>query len=78
MQDLHPYAFSNNREEMNKLMLLIKSKVEGYGYKYFDKWTYKKEDYKIGSLTDIVHPGELGWVDINKKIIEQFMTKEEN
>ncbi|PUE65458.1 D-alanyl-lipoteichoic acid biosynthesis protein DltD [Arcobacter caeni] len=77
MQDLHPYAFANNREEMNKLMLLIKSKVEEHGYKYFDKWTYKKEDYKIGTLTDIVHPGELGWVDINQKIIEQFMTKEE-
>jgi D-alanine transfer protein len=77
MQDLHPYVFVNNREEMNKLMLTIKSKVEEHGYKYFDKWTYKKEDYKIGTLTDILHPGELGWVDINKKIIEHFVIKEE-
>lgn len=77
MQDLHPYIFINNREKMNKLMLTVKSKVEEHGYKYFDKWTYKKEDYKIGTLTDIVHPGELGWVDINQKIIEHFMTKEE-
>ncbi|MBY0540947.1 MAG: D-alanyl-lipoteichoic acid biosynthesis protein DltD [Campylobacterales bacterium] len=77
MQDLHPYVFVNNREEMNKLMLTVKSKVEEHGYKYFDRWTYKKEDYKIGTLTDIVHPGELGWVDINQKIIEHFMTKEE-
>lgn len=77
MQDLNPYAFSNNREEMNKLMLLIKSKVEEHGYKYFDKWTYKKEDYRLGTQIDIVHPGELGWLEINQKIIEQFMTKEE-
>lgn len=77
MQNLHPYVFVNNREEMNKLMLTIKSKVEEHGYKYFDRWTYKKEDYKIGTLTDIVHPGELGWVDINQKIIEHFITEEE-
>ena len=39
--------------------------------------SYKKEDYEIGTLTDIVHSGELGWVKINQKIIEHFITKEE-
>jgi poly-D-alanine transfer protein DltD len=29
----------------------------------------------LGSLTDIVHPGEVGWVKINQKIIEYFMPK---
>ena len=39
-------------------------------------WTYKKENYEMGTLTDIVHSGELGWVKINQKIIEHFMPKE--
>ena len=34
------------------------------------------KDYELGSLTDIVHPGEVGWVEINQKIIEYFMPKE--
>ncbi|MBL3519066.1 hypothetical protein H0A43_01085 [Arcobacter lanthieri] len=73
MQDLHPYAFSKNREEANKLMLLIKSKVLEHNFEYMDMWTYKKENYKIGTLIDIVHLGEFGWVKVNQKIIDYFM-----
>lgn len=77
MQDLHPYVFVNNRENMTKLILDIKSKVQENGYEYFDMWSYKKEDYEIGTLSDIIHLGELGWVKINQKIIEYFIAKKE-
>ena len=77
MQDLHPYVFMKNRETANKLMLNIKSKVLEHGYEYLDTWSYKKEDFQIGSMTDIVHVGELGWLKIDQKIIEYFMKKEE-
>lgn len=73
MQDLNPYIFAKNREEMNILVSLIKSKVEEKGFEYFDMWSYKKEDYEFGVLTDSVHLGELGWVKVNQKIIEHFM-----
>jgi len=76
MQDLHPYVYAKNREEMNKLVLTIKSKIEENGYEYLDMWSYDKETYENGTLTDIIHTGELGWVKINQKIIEHFMTKE--
>lgn len=36
-------------------------------------WTYKKEDYEMNSLTDIVHLDELGWIKVNQKIIDYFM-----
>lgn len=78
MQDLHPYAFANNREDANKLMLTIKSKVLEHDFEYLDMWTYKKEDYVMGTLTDIVHMGELGWIKINQKIIDFFMNEKEN
>lgn len=77
MQDLNPYVFMKNRETANKLMLNIKSKVLEHGYEYLDTWSYKKEDFQIGSMTDIVHVGELGWLKIDEKIIEYFMKKEE-
>lgn len=73
MQDLHPYVFVNNRENMNELMLAIKSKVQEKGFEYFDMWSYKKEDYKIDTLTDTVHLGEFGWLQIEQKIINYFM-----
>lgn len=76
MQDLHPYVFAKNRDEMTAIITTIKSKIQENSYGYLDMWTYKKEDYEIGTLTDIVHSGELGWVKINQKIIEHFMPKE--
>ncbi len=78
MQDLNPYAFANNREEANKLMQIIKSKVLEHNFEYLDMWSNKKEDYEIGTLTDIVHMGELGWVRINQAIINHFMKNKEN
>lgn len=73
MQDLNPYVFAGNREEANELMAIIKSKVLEHNFEYMDMWTYKKEDYEMNSLTDIVHLSELGWVRVNQKIIDYFM-----
>ena len=73
MQDLNPYVFAVNREEANKLMAIIKSKVLEHNFEYMDMWTYKKEDFEMNSLTDIVHLDELGWIKVNQKIIDYFM-----
>ncbi|MFX4232718.1 D-alanyl-lipoteichoic acid biosynthesis protein DltD [Aliarcobacter butzleri] len=73
MQDLNPYVFVGNREEANELMAIIKSKVLEHNFEYMDMWTYKKENYEMNSLTDIVHLDELGWIRVNQKIIDYFM-----
>ncbi|AYJ79973.1 DltD [Aliarcobacter cryaerophilus ATCC 43158] len=73
MQDLHPHIFIKNRENANLLMETIKSKVLEHNFEYMDMWTYKKEDYEIGTLIDIVHFGELGWVKANQKIVDYFV-----
>lgn len=73
MQDLHPDIFIKNRENANLLMETIKSKVLEHNFEYMDMWTYKKEDYEIGTLTDIVHFGEFGWVKANQKIVDYFV-----
>ncbi|WP_368030464.1 D-alanyl-lipoteichoic acid biosynthesis protein DltD [Arcobacter sp. s6] len=78
MQDLNPYAFANNREDANKMMNTIKTKVLEHNFEYLDMWSNRKEDYEIGTLTDIVHMGELGWVRINQKIIDFFIENKEN
>ncbi|MCT7911138.1 D-alanyl-lipoteichoic acid biosynthesis protein DltD [Arcobacter lacus] len=73
MQDLNPYVFAGNRENANELMATIKSKVLEHNFEYMDMWTYKKEDFEMNSLTDIVHLDELGWIKVNQKIIDYFM-----
>lgn len=58
---------------MTQLIVSIKSKLEEYEYEYFDMWSYEKNKYEIGTLIDMVHMGELGWLKINQKIIDYFM-----
>ena len=60
---------------MENIIGAIKSKIEEYNYAYYDMWTYKKEDYWLGMLTDLVHLGEVGWVKLDQKIIEHFMAE---
>ena len=72
MQDLNPYVYVKNRESMKPLLFAIKKKIKEYGYGYLDMWSYDKSAYEIGTLTDIMHTGELGWIKIDKKIIEHF------
>ena len=76
MQDQNPYAYTN-RESMLPILSKIKKELKKYGYGYLDMWTYRKEDYKIGKLTDVMHTGELGWIEIDKKIIEHFFKNKE-
>jgi D-alanine transfer protein len=72
MQDLHPSIYTEGREEILPLLASIKGSVVGAGFEYLDMWSYCEADYENGKLKDKMHLGELGWVKINKKIIEHF------
>ena len=76
IEDLHPEIFSKNRDEMTQLIVTIKSKLEEYEYSYFDMWSYEKKEYEMGTLIDMVHMGELGWLKINQQIIDYFMPQQ--
>ena len=73
MQDFNPYIYVQNRESIYPLFKDIKKMIKDNGFAYFDMWSYNKNNYELGTLTDIMHTGELGWVKINQKIIEHFM-----
>ena len=73
MLDIHPYIYSKNRDSMKPILTAIKQEIINNDYGYMDMWTYDKSKYKIGKLLDPWHIGELGWVEVNKKIIEHFM-----
>jgi len=76
MQDQNPFAYAKNRGSLEPILANIKAELNKYGYGYLDMWTYDKKNYILGTLTDIMHTGELGWVEIDKKIIEHFMPED--
>lgn len=76
MQDLNPLTHSKNRESINPTLQAIENVLNKHNYGYLDMWSYSKKNYKIGKLTDTMHTGELGWVEIDRKIITHFMEGE--
>lgn len=78
MQDLNPYAYKTNRDSMLPLLSSIKNELNLAGFGYLDMWTYDTKKYQLGTLTDVMHTGELGWVQINQKIISHFIDDSKN
>ena len=67
MQTLNPLVYKDNLD-------IIADKVaalsQATGMSYYD--VREGEQYKPGMLRDAVHPGELGWVKINRQIAEYW------
>lgn len=76
MQEQNPYVYDKSTKVMQPILDAIQSKLKEYGYDYLNLYTLDKKSFKKGILTDIMHTGELGWVEIDKKIIEHFMKNE--
>jgi D-alanine transfer protein len=77
MQDFNPYIYKINRNSFDRILDSIRIVLANNDLDYYNMWSYKQEDYEMGTLTDIMHTGELGWVKINQKIIEHFIIKTE-
>lgn len=72
MQDLHPFIYTKDRKNILPVLALVKASVTSAGFEYLDMWSYTKADYINGELKDKMHLGELGWMKVNRKIVEHF------
>jgi len=72
MQNLNPHAYQE-LEKYHDILNEIKTTLESNGFEYLDMWSWNKKDYVDGSLTDVMHMGELGWVQVDKAIYDYFI-----
>lgn len=72
MQDLNPHTYKN-LDRYEPVLKQIKEDLKDNNFPYLDLWSWGgKTDYQNGSLTDSMHTGELGWVKINRFILEYY------
>ena len=69
MQPLNPYHYTNLKT-LNPLLEEIKNEVEQYNFPYLDMTVIDSNKYELGTLQDIMHLGDLGWIRVNDFIIE--------
>lgn len=76
MQSLHPSVY-RRLDEMDGTIATLKTKVEEAGFSFLDLHTSDPEAYQVGTLTDIMHSGPYGWMQVNQAIYETFLSSEQ-
>jgi len=64
-----------NAKELDPTIKKIKSELNQYDFKYLDMFTPALNHYQIGTTEDVMHPGNYGWYQMDKFIIEEFSSK---
>lgn len=71
---LNPYAY-NGLEDVSKIITKITNNLNKNELDYYNMYIKNTEEYDKGLLKDVMHLGDYGWLKINKKIIEKYVTK---
>lgn len=61
-----------NPEAIEPIMKEVMKELDAYGFNYLDMFTGNLKHYEIGVLEDIMHPGEYGWYQLDKYIMDEF------
>jgi poly-D-alanine transfer protein DltD len=62
----------SNPNDINPIMMSIMKELDKNGFKYLDLFTSNLKKYEKGVLEDIMHPGDYGWYQLNKYMIDEF------
>lgn len=72
MQPLNPYYYQN-LAELKPIIDQIGNDIQETGFPYLDMTVVDSNNYQIGTLQDVMHLGDLGWIEINDFIISNYI-----
>jgi D-alanine transfer protein len=62
----------SNPNDVKPIMTNVMEELDKNGFKYLDLFTPNLIHYEKGVLEDIMHPGEYGWYQLDKYILDEF------
>ena len=71
IQNLNPYHYSpldRFNPTLNKIISLLNEK----NVPFLNMFTPNKKEYIPGTLNDVMHTGDLGWLKINKFLVDTY------
>lgn len=71
---LNTLAYKNVKE-LEPTIKNIKNELKQNDFKCLDMFTPALNHYQIGTTEDVMHPGNYGWYQMDKFIIEEFSSK---
>lgn len=74
IQTLNPYYY-DNLESFNPVLNEIKYVLNQEKIPYLNLYSTTKKDYKVGILDDVMHLGDLGWLEVNQFLYHTYHEK---
>ncbi len=71
IQPFNPYFYTGT-EEYQEVIDQIESDIQNLGFPYLNMYVANKEDYVPGTLKDVMHLGDFGWMTINEFLISTY------
>lgn len=71
IQPLNVYHFEG-LENYNEIIKSIEKLISDYDYPCLNMFVTKKQDYEPGTLTDVMHLGDYGWMKINEFLVNTY------
>ena len=72
IQGLNPHYYTNI-QELDPLIRSIVNELENADFPYLNMFTSKKSDYQPGVLNDVMHLGDVGWLQVNQFIYNTYL-----
>lgn len=74
IQNLNPYHYEK-LERFNPILTKMTNYLDKNDVPYLNMFTADSKDYVPGTLDDIMHTGHLGWMKINKFLVDTYGEK---
>ena len=74
IQNLNPYHYKN-LDRFNPILNKMINYFNSNSIPYINMFTSNPKDYIPGTLNDIMHTGDLGWMKINKFLVDTYVNK---
>jgi D-alanine transfer protein len=71
IQGLNPYAFED-LSKLNPTIEAIDAEIHGRGFESYNMFTSDKSKYVKGTLNDIMHTGEYGWLKADSAVLHHY------
>lgn len=71
IQSLNPYYYQNMKG-YEPLIALLTKELDQAGIPYLNMYTTEKSKYRPGMLSDVMHLGDLGWMQINSFLLQTY------
>lgn len=74
IQGMNPYYY-DGLESFNPILKEIKNELNQAKFPYYDMFAFEKKQYEPGTLADIMHLGDFGWLRVDKFLCQTYVKK---